>query len=159
MGSQRRKTTLENHGQRHYRRDEARDKLRTEWTVTSADIQFQKRLMYDLDLGPHISARGRILFSGVRAPVRAKSMDGNGEDPKDAILAVGGRGIYPVDVIMEANIEDLSPCDPFQAPIVKLSIDLETSISSNRILCAAVVVERTETGKSTLSMATKSRTS
>ena len=119
-----------------------RDKLRTEWTVTSADIQFQKRLMYDLDLGPHISARGRILFSGVRAPVRAKSMDGIGEDPKDAILAVGGRGIYPVDVIMEANIEDLSPCDPFQAPIVKLSIDLETSISSNRILCAAVVVER-----------------
>ena len=50
-----------------------RDQLRAEWTVTSADIQFHKRLMYDLDLGPHISVKGRIMFSGDRAPEGAIS--------------------------------------------------------------------------------------
>ena len=44
----------------------------------------------------------------------------------------------PVDMIIEAEIDDLSSCEPFQAPMVTLSIDLETSISTNRILCAAV---------------------
>ena len=47
-----------------------------------------------------------------------------------------------MDIIIEAKIDDLSSCEPFQAPIVTLSIDLETSISTNRILCAAVVVDR-----------------
>ena len=32
-----------------------------DWEVTSADIPFQNRLMLDLDLGPHINARGGSL--------------------------------------------------------------------------------------------------
>ena len=47
-----------------------------------------------------------------------------------------------MDMIIEVEMNDLSSCEPFQAPMVTLSIDLETSISTNRILCAAVVVDR-----------------
>ena len=119
-----------------------RDQLRAEWTVTSADIQFHKRLMYDLDLGPHISVKGKVMFCGDRAPKGATSPYKDDRDAEEAILSVGGRGLYPVDMIIEVEIDDLSSCEPFQAPMVTLSIDLETSISTNRILCAAVVVDR-----------------
>mgnify|MGYP005684146363 FL=1 len=93
-----------------------RDQLRAEWTVTSADIQFHKRLMYDLDLGPHISVKGRIMFSGDRAPEGAISPHKDDRDAEEAILSIGGRGLYPVDIIIEAKIEDLSSCLLYTSP-------------------------------------------
>ncbi len=119
-----------------------REVLKADWTVTSADIQFHKRLLYDLDLGPHITAKGRILSTGPRAPSIPRDIIPNEDEALERILSVGGRGIYPVDVVMSVDAGDLEACEPFQTPFVTMSIDLETSIATNRILCAAVVVER-----------------
>ena len=102
-----------------------REKLAVSWAVSSADILFVQRLLLDGDLGPHISAR-----------VEALPMDG------DAIRAAGGRGLYPVDMVATASVEDLATVEPFAAPLVTLSFDLETSITHGTILCAAAVVQR-----------------
>ena len=51
----------------------------------------------------------------------------------------GGSGIYPVDMILSCNLQGLSRTEPFPAPFVTFSFDLETSIATNRILCAAVI--------------------
>ena len=45
-------------------------------------------------------------------------------------------------MVVTCNIADLSRTDPFPTPLVTLSLDLETSIRRNTILCAAVVVAR-----------------
>ena len=37
------------------------------WEVSSADILFERRLLLDYDLGPHILARGEVLWAGERA--------------------------------------------------------------------------------------------
>ena len=114
-----------------------------DWEVTSADIPFQNRLMLDLDLGPHINARGDVLWAGERAPDEAKK--GGTTDRQSAEVAIaeaGGAGIYPVDMIVSCDLDGLSRAEPFPAPFVTFSFDLETSIATNRILCAAAVVDR-----------------
>ena len=111
--------------------------------MTSADIPFQNRLMLDLDLGPHINARGDVLWAGERAPDEAKK--GGTTDRQSAEVAIaeaGGAGIYPVDMIVSCDLDGLSRAEPFPAPFVPFSFDLETSIATNRILCAAAVVDR-----------------
>ena len=114
-----------------------------DWEVTSADIPFQNRLMLDLDLGPHINARGAVLWAGERSPDEAKN--GSTTDRRSAEAAIaeaGGAGIYPVDMIVSCDLDGLSRAEPFPAPFVTFSFDLETSIATNRILCAAAVVDR-----------------
>jgi len=114
-----------------------------DWEVTSADIPFQNRLMLDLDLGPHINARGRVLWAGERAPEEAKNDSTTDRHAAEISIAdVGGAGIYPVDMIVSCELGGLSRTEPFPAPFVTFSFDLETSIATNRILCAAAVVDR-----------------
>jgi len=59
----------------------------------------------------------------------------------------GGAGIYPVDFVIAAKFSDCKTCEPFQAPYVVFSFDLETSIASNAILCAAACVENWASGE------------
>ena len=114
-----------------------------DWEVTSADIPFQNRLMLDLDLGPHINARGDVLWAGERAPDEAKKgVTTDRQSAEVAIAEAGGAGIYPVDMIVSCDLDGLSRAEPFPAPFVTFSFDLETSIATNRILCAAAVVDR-----------------
>tara|TARA_B100000131_G_scaffold323238_1_gene380793 strand:- start:315 stop:2960 length:2646 start_codon:yes stop_codon:yes gene_type:complete len=113
------------------------------WTVTSADILFVQRLMLDLDLGPHIEARGEVLWAGERAPKEVKNkLTTDSVIAKERILEVGGSGIYPVDMVLSCSLSGLTRADPFPAPFVTMSFDLETSIANNWILCAAAVVDR-----------------
>ena len=113
------------------------------WKVTSADILFVQRLLLDLDIGPHIKLSGEVLWSGERAPEDSKTA-GNTDlsTAENRIREYGGSGIYPVDMIMSCNLSGLARAEPFPAPFVTLSFDLETSISENTILCAAAVVDR-----------------
>lgn len=104
-----------------------RDKLSALWEVSSADIIFPQRLLLDGDLGPHVEWTGELLPA-----------DG------DAIREVGGRGLYPTDRIAICSVEELRAVAPFAAPFVTLSFDLETSITSGEILCAAAVVQQGE---------------
>ncbi len=102
-----------------------REALKTRWELSSADIVFPQRLLLDLDLGPHIAWKGELL-----------PKDG------DTIRDAGGRGLYPTDQIARCHIDDLSSIDAFAAPFITFSFDLETSIESGKILCAAAVVEQ-----------------
>ena len=113
------------------------------WRASSADILFVQRLLLDLDLGPHIRASGEVLWTGDRAPNDAKTADSTDPDMAESrIKDAGGSGIYPVDMILSCNISGLERAEPFPAPFVTLSFDLETSIANNWILCAAAVVDR-----------------
>ena len=113
------------------------------WRVTSADILFFQRLLLDLDLGPHIATKGEVLWAGERAPEGAKTPENtNRETAEKRIQAVGGSGIYPLDMVVSCDISGLSRAEPFPAPFVTMSFDLETSIADNTILCAAAVVDR-----------------
>ena len=118
-----------------------RRRIESEWEVSSADILFVQRLLLDADLGPHISAGGKILWAGERAPDEI-------ERSSDRVIAaesirdVGGSGLYPVDLIVHCNISDLERTEPFPAPFVSFSYDLETSVKYNTILCAAAVIDR-----------------
>ena len=105
-----------------------RDVLKQKWEVTSADIVFPQRLLLDLDLGPHIAWKGELL-----------PKDG------DAIRNAGGRGLYPTDQVAKCNLDDLISIPAFAAPLITFSFDLETSIESGRILCAAAVVQQNDT--------------
>ena len=114
-----------------------------EWEVTSADIPFQNRLMLDLDLGPHINAKGNVLWADERAPDEVKNNSNTDISlAEQTILKEGGSGIYPVDMIVSCDLDGLSRTEPFPAPFVTFSFDLETSIATNRILCAAAVIDR-----------------
>ena len=120
-----------------------RKKLKESWEVSSADILFERRLLLDYNLGPHISACGEVLWAGERAPVETR--DESTTDRATAtgrIAEVGGAGLYPVDMILSCTVDDLSITEPFRTPFVTFSFDLETSIQSNRILCAAAVIDR-----------------
>ena len=113
------------------------------WRVTSADILFVQRLLLDLDLGPHIRAGGEVLWTGDRAPEGAKTPESTDPEVAEArIKEVGGSGVYPVDMILSCDLSGLERADPFPAPFVTMSFDLETSIADNTILCAAAVVDR-----------------
>jgi len=103
-----------------------REALKAEgWIVSSADIIFPQRLLLDLDLGPHIAWKGELL-----------PKDG------DAIRDAGGRGLYPTDQVARCHIDDLQNVEAFAAPFITFSFDLETSIETGRILCAAAVVQQ-----------------
>jgi len=120
-----------------------RKTLQESWEVSSADILFERRLLLDYDLGPHISACGEVLWAGERAPVEAR--DESTTDRATAagrITEVGGAGLYPVDMVLSCTVDDLSITEPFRTPFVTFSFDLETSIQSNRILCAAAVIDK-----------------
>ena len=84
-----------------------------DWEVTSADIPFQNRLMLDLDLGPHINARGKVLWASGRAPDEAKNDSTTDISSAEvAIAKAGGAGIYPVDMIVSCELGGLSRTEP-----------------------------------------------
>jgi len=113
------------------------------WEVSSADILFERRLLLDYDLGPHILAKGEVLWAGERAPVECCDDDtGDRTTAAGRIAEAGGSGLYPTDLIVLCTLESLTKTEPFRTPFVSFSFDLETSIQSNRILCAAAVIER-----------------
>ena len=113
------------------------------WGVTSADILFVQRLLLDCDLGPHIKVKGDILWAGDRAPENTKNNDNTDKKIAESkIKDVGGAGIYPLDMIISCRYQDLERAKPFATPFVVFSFDLETSIATNEILCAAAVIER-----------------
>jgi len=120
-----------------------RKRIQDLWDVSSADILFVQRLLLDCDLGPHILARGEVLWAGERAPKETQN-DTTGDRATAAgrIAEVGGSGLYPTDMVLSCNLDDLSKTEPFRTPFVTFSFDLETSIQSNRILCAAAVIDR-----------------
>ena len=112
--------------QQPYNVPKIREALKAEgWIVSSADIIFPQRLLLDLDLGPHIAWKGELL-----------PKDG------DAIRDAGGRGLYPTDQVARCHIDDLQNVEAFAAPFITFSFDLETSIETGRILCAAAVVQQ-----------------
>ena len=120
-----------------------RKKLKESWEVSSADILFERRLLLDYDLGPHISACGEVLWAGERAPVEARDDDtGDRTTAAGLIAEAGGSGMYPTDMVVSCTLEGLAKVEPFRTPFVSFSFDLETSIQSNRILCAAAVIDR-----------------
>ncbi|MED5451825.1 MAG: DNA polymerase domain-containing protein [Candidatus Thermoplasmatota archaeon] len=113
------------------------------WEVSSADILFERRLLLDYDLGPHILARGEVLWAGERAPTDVRDeITGDHITATDKILDFGGAGLYPTDMVVSCSVDDLSKTEPFRTPFVTFSFDLETSIQTNRILCAAAVIDR-----------------
>ena len=113
------------------------------WEVSSADILFERRLLLDYDLGPHILARGEVLWAGERAPTDVRDeVTGDHITATDKILDFGGAGLYPTDMVVSCSVDDLSKTEPFRTPFVTFSFDLETSIQTNRILCAAAVIDR-----------------
>ena len=99
--------------------------------------------MLDLDLGPHVRMSGEILWAGDRAPEAAKNPETTDREiAQSRIIKVGGSGLYPLDMVVSCDISGLERSDPFPAPFVTLSFDLETSIADNSILCAAAIVDR-----------------
>ena len=111
-----------------------RKRIRDMWDVTSADILFVQRLLLDCDLGPHILARGEVLWAGERAPAETQNeTTGDRTTAAGRIAEVGGSGLYPTDLVLSCSLEDLSKAEPFRTPFVTFSFDLETSIQSNRI--------------------------
>jgi len=120
-----------------------RKRIQDSWEVTSADIVFVQRLLLDCDLGPHITARGEVLWAGERAPVECRDEEsGDRATAAGRIAEAGGSGLYPTDLVVSCSLEDLAKTEPFRTPFVSFSFDLETSIQSNRILCAAAVIDR-----------------
>jgi len=120
-----------------------RKRIEDSWEVTSADILFFQRLLLDCDLGPHILARGEVLWADSRAPAEARDeVTTDRATAAGRIAEVGGVGLYPTDMVVTCALDGLSKTEPFRTPFVTFSFDLETSIKSNRILCAAAVVDR-----------------
>jgi DNA polymerase I len=118
------------------------------WGVTSADILFVQRLLLDCDLGPHIKVTGDILWAGERAPSNTKNQENTDKIMAESkIKNIGGAGIYPVDMVISCSFNDLERSNPFATPFVTFSFDLETSIATNQILCAAAVIERNKKRK------------
>ena len=121
-----------------------RDLLAERWLVTSADIVFPMRLFLDLDLGPHMDVSGSVIHARGRAPLEIISMF----EDVDALLAAtrireaGGSGLYSTDLVIRCKIDDLNDTEPFRAPFVTASFDLETSVVESNILCAAMVIDR-----------------
>ena len=104
--------------------------LKESWEVSSADIMFERRLLLDYDLGPHISACGEVLWAGERAPVEVRDDDtGDRIAAAGRIAEVGGSGLYPTAMVVSCTLEGLAKVDPFRTPFVSFSFDLETSIS------------------------------
>ena len=60
----------------------------------------------------------------------------------DIIRESGGAGLYPTDMILHCNVNDIVHTEPFRTPFVIASFDLETSVIRPDILCAALVIDR-----------------
>ena len=74
--------------------------------------------------------------------VHGVEFDSGRVEAAERIRDFGGSGLYPCDVVISCTLADLSRADPFPTPFVTLSVDLETSVKHNTILCAAVVIDR-----------------
>ncbi len=120
-----------------------RKRLRSRWNMYSSDIKFADRFFLDDDLGPHLTVNCDVLYLGDKAPKNlTREFTFDQESAKQKIKLLGGSGIYPVDIIASVHIDSIEKCEPFQAPYVVFSFDLETSIVNERILCAAAVIEK-----------------
>ena len=117
-----------------------RDKLRKEWIVSSADIVFPLRLFLDRDLGPHIEVKGDVMWAHSKAPTELVSIFSDYDRGKvgDIIRESGGAGLYPTDMILHCNVNDIVHTEPFRTPFVIASFDLETSVIRPDILCLSV---------------------
>jgi DNA polymerase I len=104
-------------GSQHKDRKIIREEIGDDWKFYNADINYEKRLFLDLDLGTHISVNCEI------------------NENHD----------FPVDVFAKTDIKNLKNIEAFQAPFIIASFDLETSIADNRILCAAVIIDQLDT--------------
>ena len=102
------------HGSQHNDRSEFRKENAENWKFYNADFNHDRRLFYDLDLGTHIS-------------VNCQLIDNHS---------------FPVDIYAKTDIHNLKQTNPFQAPFIIASFDLETSIADDRILCAAVIIDQ-----------------
>lgn len=122
------------------------------WIMTSADILFQNRFFLNSDLGPHLTAKGEVVHLGENGPseLREAMQESRGEVDEfvaaQRVRDAGGNGLYPVDIVLGVDIEDCIACEPFAAPLVVFSFDLETSIQHDTILCAAACVENWGSG-------------
>ena len=121
-----------------------REKLRKEWKVSSADIVFPLRLFLDRDLGPHIEVKGDVIWAQRKAPEELVSSfsDSDRMEISDSIRKSGGAGLYPTDMVLHCNVNDIHQTEPFRTPFVIASFDLETSVIRSDILCAALVIDR-----------------
>lgn len=79
-------------------------------TPLEADIPFQHRFIYDMDLGAAVQVRGKE------------------EDPA---------GRYTTELFLIAD--EFGPCDPFRPSLRILSFDIENSMQDGHILCIGVV--------------------
>lgn len=107
------------------------------WSLFAADVPFANRLLLDLDLGMHVH---------VNAEVVDRRDEVDEESAATLVSNAGGGGRYSVDLTLRCDAEQLLPADPFPVPLRVLSFDLETSITHERVLCAAAVVEDLGTG-------------
>ena len=121
-----------------------RELLAERWLVTSADIRFEQRLFLDLDLGPHMAVSGSIIHAKGRAPLEIVSLfeDVDALEAAHTIREAGGSGLYSTDIVIRCQIGDLKDTEPFRAPFVTASFDLETSVIESTILCSAMVIDR-----------------
>ena len=126
-----------------------REKLGDDWELTSSDIVFERRFFLDADLGPHLTIEGDVIYASGNAPEEYHNSAQASDELESAqkVRSHGGSGIYPVDFVVSAEFTDCKKCEPFQAPYVVLSFDLETSIATDAILCAAACVENWGTGE------------
>ncbi len=120
-----------------------REVLRKEWIVSSSDIVFPLRLFLDRDVGPHIEVSGDVIWAQRRAPSDLLSnfpefTPQHGESIREA----GGSGLYPTDMILSCNLNNIVETEAFRTPFVTASFDLETSVINPQILCAAMVIDR-----------------
>ena len=128
-----------------------RESLSKDWELSSADVVFVNRVFLDADVGPHITFSADLLWvDETKVPELADAVPSSNRGEKgrrhaaEEIRESGGSGLYPVDVIAVCHISDISRCEPFQAPFVTMSFDLETSIVEETVLCAAAVVQQGE---------------
>ncbi|MBT4058891.1 MAG: hypothetical protein HOE69_01095 [Euryarchaeota archaeon] len=128
-----------------------RKSLETDWALSNADIPFINRFFIEYDLGPHITAECEVLWASDKVPSDLVSeLESSGEtcfgddgrvEAAEKIRQIGGSGLYPVDLIATCHYSAISKCEPFSAPFVLFSFDLETSITEETILCAAAVAQ------------------
>ena len=68
--------------------------MKESWEVSSDAILFERRLLLDYDLGPHISACGEVLWAGERAPIEVRDDDtGDRTVAAGRIAEAGGSGL------------------------------------------------------------------
>jgi len=114
------------------------------WIPFSSDIIFGQRLLLDRDLGPHLRAKVKpILWTEKAKKAHPELGEITEVDAKLGLISsYGGAGDYPVDLIATCELEDLEDAEVFSSPWRILSFDLETSVETGIILCAAAVIQQ-----------------